>query len=177
MERDSTGLEVTRRHLLRLVGGLAVLVGYPPALAQLPMQQSMEGKTAMRIERNGSRPSTRGAQDYFSGSVRVEPVFQVGDPMRLNAGSVTFEPGARTAWHTHPLGQTLIITAGLGWVQTEGSPIEEVRPGDVVWFPPGEKHWHGATPNTAMTHIAVQEALNGKNVDWMEKVSDAQYSR
>ena len=97
--------------------------------------------------------------------------------MRLNAGSVTFEPGARTAWHTHPLGQTLIITAGLGWVQTEGGPIEEVRPGDVVWFPPGEKHWHGATPTTAMTHIAVQESLNGKNVDWMEKVSDAQYSK
>ena len=97
--------------------------------------------------------------------------------MRLNAGSVTFEPGARTAWHTHPLGQTLIITAGLGWVQTEGGSIEEVRPGDVVWFPPGEKHWHGATPTTAMTHIAVQEALNGKNVDWMEKVSDMQYSK
>jgi quercetin dioxygenase-like cupin family protein len=97
--------------------------------------------------------------------------------MRLNAGSVTFEPGARTAWHTHPLGQTLIITAGLGWVQTEGGSIEEVRPGDVVWFPPGEKHWHGATPTTAMTHIAVQEALNGKNVDWMEKVSDVQYSK
>jgi quercetin dioxygenase-like cupin family protein len=97
--------------------------------------------------------------------------------MRLNAGSVTFEPGARTAWHTHPLGQTLIITAGLGWVQTEGGQIEEVRPGDVVWFPLGEKHWHGATPNTAMTHIAVQESLNGKNVDWMEKVSDAQYGR
>lgn len=97
--------------------------------------------------------------------------------MRLNAGSVTFEPGARTAWHTHPLGQTLIITAGLGWVQTEGGQIEEVRPGDVVWFPPGEKHWHGATPATAMTHIAVQESLNGKNVDWMEKVSDAQYSK
>ena len=111
----------------------------------------------MKIERNGSRPSTKGLQDYFSGSVRVEPVFQVGDPMRLNAGSVTFEPGARTAWHTHPLGQTLIITAGLGWVQTEGGQIEEVRPGDVVWFPPGEKHWHGATPTTAMTHIAVQE--------------------
>ena len=119
----------------------------------------------------------KGAQDYFSGSVRVEPVFQVGEPMRLNAGSVTFEPGARTAWHTHPLGQTLIITAGLGWVQTEGGRIEEVRPGDVVWFPPGEKHWHGATPTTAMTHIAVQESLNGKNVDWMEKVSDAQYSK
>ena len=130
----------------------------------------------MKIDRNGSRPSTKGAQDYVSGSVRVEPVFQVGDPMRLNAGSVTFEPGARTAWHTHPLGQTLIITAGFGWVQTEGGQIEEVRPGDVVWFPPGEKHWHGATPTTAMTHIAVQESLNGKNVDWMEKVSDAQYS-
>ena len=97
--------------------------------------------------------------------------------MRLNAGSVTFEPGARTAWHTHPLCQTLVITAGLGWVQTEGDQIEEVRPGDVVWFPPGEKHWHGATPTTAMTHIAVQESLNGKNVDWMEKVSDAQYGK
>ncbi len=131
----------------------------------------------MKIDRNGSRPSTKGALDYFSGSVRVEPVFQVGEPMRVNAGSVTFEPGARTAWHTHPLGQHLIITAGLGWVQTEGGQIEEVRPGDVVWFPPGEKHWHGATPTTAMTHIAVQESLNGKNVDWMEKVSDAQYSK
>ena len=177
MDRDSTGLEVTRRHLLRLVGGVVVLVGYQPAFAQQPMQQSTERKTAMKIERNGSRPSTKGAQDYFSGSVRVEPVFQVGDPMRLNAGSVTFEPGARTAWHTHPLGQTLIVTAGLGWVQTEGGKIEEVRPGDVVWFPAGVKHWHGATPTTAMTHIAVQESLNGKNVDWMEKVSDAQYSK
>ena len=97
--------------------------------------------------------------------------------MRLNVGSVTFEPGARTGWHKHPLGQTLIITAGLGWVQTEGGQIEEVRPGDVVWFPPGEKHWHGATPSTAMTHLAIQESLNGKNVDWMEKVSDAQYSK
>ena len=177
MDRGSTRLEVTRRRLFRLVGGLAVLVGYRPALAQQPKKHSMEGKTTMKIERNGSRPSTKGAQDYFSGSVRVEPVFQVGEPMRLNAGSVTFEPGARTAWHTHPLGQTLIITAGLGWVQTEGGQIEEVRPGDVVWFPPGEKHWHGATPTTAMTHIAVQESLNGKNVDWMEKVSDAQYSK
>jgi quercetin dioxygenase-like cupin family protein len=141
------------------------------------MAQQMERKATMKIDRNGSRPSTKGAQDYFSGSVRVEPVFQVGEPMRLNAGSVTFEPGARTAWHTHPLGQTLIITAGLGWVQTESGQIEEVRPGDVAWFPPGEKHWHGATPTTAMTHIAVQESLNGKNVDWMEKVSDAQYGR
>ena len=121
----------------------------------------------MKIERNGSRPSTKGSQDYFSGSVRVEPVFQVGDPMRLNAGSVTFEPGARTAWHTHPLGQTLIITAGLGWVQTEGGQIEEVRPGDVVWFPPGEKHWHGATPTTALTHIAVQELSTARtSIGW-----------
>ena len=104
-------------------------------------------------------------------------MFQVGDPVRLNAGNVTFEPGVRTAWHTHPLGQTLIITTGLGWVQTDGGAIEEVRPGDVVWFPPGEKHWHGATPTTGMIHIAVQESLNGKNVDWLEKVSDAQYRR
>ena len=177
MKRSSTGLMVARRQLLRLVGGLAVLTLQRPALAQQPMKQSTEEKATMNIQRNGSRPSTKGAQDVFSGSVRVEPVFQVGDPMRLNAGSVTFEPGARTAWHTHPLGQTLIITAGLGWVETEGGQIEEVRPGDVVWFPPGEKHWHGATPTTAMTHIAVQESLNGKNVDWMEKVSDAQYSR
>jgi quercetin dioxygenase-like cupin family protein len=131
----------------------------------------------MDITRNGSRPSTKGLEAYFSGSVRVDPVFQVSDPMRVDAASVTFEPGARTDWHTHPLGQTLIITAGLGWVQTEGGPIEDVRPGDVVWFPPGEKHWHGAAPTTAMTHIAVQESLNGKNVNWMEKVSDAQYRR
>ena len=102
---------------------------------------------------------------------------QVGDPMRLNAGSVTFEPGARTAWHTHPLGQTLIITSGLGWVQYDGGSIEEVRPGDVVWFPPGLKHWHGASPTTAMTHIAIQESLDGKNVDWLEKVSDEQYRK
>jgi quercetin dioxygenase-like cupin family protein len=131
----------------------------------------------MDIKRNGSRPSTNAPEAYFSGAVRVEPVFQVGEPVRLNGGSVTFEPSARTAWHTHPLGQTLIVTAGLGWVQTEGGPIEEIRPGDVVWFPPGEKHWHGATPTTAMTHIAVQESLNGKNVDWLEKVSDEQYRR
>ena len=131
----------------------------------------------MDIKRNGSQPATKGPENYFTGSVRVEPVFQVGDPLRVNAGSVTFEPGARSAWHTHPLGQTLIITAGLGWVQTEGRPIEEVHPGDVVWFPPGERHWHGASPTNAMTHIAVQESLNGKNVDWMEKVSDDQYRR
>jgi quercetin dioxygenase-like cupin family protein len=166
MDQDSADIGTTRRNVLCLLGGSTVLVGSRHVFAQQAVKQTAERKATMKIDRNGSRPSTKGSPDYFSGAVRVEPVFQVGDPMRLNAGSVTFEPGARTAWHTHPLGQTLLITAGLGWVQTEGGPIEEVRPGDVVWFPPGEKHWHGATPTTAMTHIAVQESLNGKNVDW-----------
>jgi quercetin dioxygenase-like cupin family protein len=125
-----------------------------------------------------NRPA-RDPADYFTGAVRVDPLFQAPDPARVSGASVTFEPGARTAWHTHPLGQTLgqtlIVTVGCGWVQREDGPIEEIRPGDVVWFPPGEKHWHGATPTTAMTHIAIQEALNGKAVDWMEKVSDEQY--
>jgi quercetin dioxygenase-like cupin family protein len=129
----------------------------------------------MEIKRNGSRPSAKGAADYFTGAVRIDPLFQAPDPARAAGASVSFEPGARTAWHTHPLGQTLIITTGVGWVQRQGGPIEEVRPGDVVWFPPGEKHWHGATPTTAMTHVAIQEALNGKTVDWLEKVSDEQY--
>jgi quercetin dioxygenase-like cupin family protein len=160
------------------MAGMGLAAGSRPALAQGAVAKHItERRQTMEITRNGSRPSSKGPEAYFSGSVRVDPVFQVGDPARLNAGSVTFEPGARTAWHTHPLGQTLIITAGLGWVQTEGGPVEDVRPGDVVWFPPGEKHWHGATPTTGMTHIAVQESLNGKNVDWMEKVSDAQYRR
>jgi quercetin dioxygenase-like cupin family protein len=131
----------------------------------------------MEIKRSGSQPSRKAPEEYFTGAVRVDPLFQAPDPARVSGGSVTFEPGARTAWHTHPLGQTLIITSGLGWVQREGGPIEEIHPGDVVWFPSGEKHWHGATPTTAMTHIAIQEALNGKNVDWMEKVSDEQYRR
>jgi len=126
---------------------------------------------------SGSRPSGKGPEAWFSGTVRVDPLFQAGEPTRVSGGQVTFEPGARTMWHTHPLGQTLIVTTGLGWVQTEGGPVEEIRPGDVVWFPPGEKHWHGATANTAMTHIAITESLNGKNVDWMEKVSDEQYRK
>jgi quercetin dioxygenase-like cupin family protein len=177
-QRHSTGMELARRRLLDLTGLMGLLGSSWPALAQRSVvNDATERRQTMDITRNGSRPSTKGPEAYFSGSVRVDPVFQVGEPVRLNAGNVTFEPGARTAWHTHPLGQTLIIMAGLGWVQTEGGPIEEVRPGDVVWFPPGEKHWHGATPTTAMTHIAVQESLNGKNVDWMEKVSDAQYQR
>jgi quercetin dioxygenase-like cupin family protein len=129
----------------------------------------------MEIKRSGSQPSTKGPADWFSGAVRIDPLFEAPDPARVRGASVTFEPGARTAWHTHPLGQTLIVTSGLGWAQCWGGPIEEIRPGDVVWFAPGEKHWHGATPTTVMTHIAIQEALNGKPVDWMEKVSDQQY--
>ena len=131
----------------------------------------------MEIRRAGSQPSGKGPGDWFTGTVRIDPLFGPPDPARVNGALVTFEPGARTAWHTHPLGQTLIVTAGLGWVQREGGPVEEIRPGDVVWFPPGEKHWHGASPTTAMSHIAVQEKLDGKNVDWMEHVSDAQYRR
>ena len=129
------------------------------------------------IKRNGSRPSQKGPEDWFTGTVRIDPLFQAPDPARVGAAQVTFEPGARTAWHTHPLGQTLIVTAGLGWVQREGGPIEEIRPGDVVWFPPGLKHWHGASPTNAMTHIAVQESAGGKNVDWLEKVSNEQYRK
>ena len=129
----------------------------------------------MDIKRGGSRPSTKGPADWFTGSVRIDPLFQASEPARASGASVTFEPGARTAWHTHPLGQTLIVTFGCGWVQREGGPVEEIRPGDVVWFPPGEKHRHGATPTKAMTHIAVQEMLNGKAVEWLEHVSDKQY--
>ena len=131
----------------------------------------------MEIKRIGSQPSSKGSTDWFTGTVRIDPLFQASAPARTSGGSVTFEPGARTAWHTHPLGQTLIVTVGCGWVQREGGPIEEIRPGDVVWFAPGEKHWHGATPTTAMTHIALHEALDGKLVDWMEKVSDDQYRK
>ena len=129
----------------------------------------------MDIKRSGSQPSGKGSAEYFTGTVRIDPLFQAPDPARAVGASVTFEPGARTAWHTHPLGQTLIVTAGCGRSSAGVCPIEEIRPGDVVWFPPGEKHWHGAAPTTAMTHIAIQEQLDGKAVDWMEKVSDEQY--
>ena len=131
----------------------------------------------MEIKRSGSQPSAKGPPDYFTGSVRIDGPFAGEDPARVGGATVTFEPGARTAWHTHPLGQTLIVTAGLGWVQREGGPVEEIRPGDIVWFAPGEKHWHGATSTTAMTHIAIAEKLNGSAVDWMEKVTDEQYLR
>ena len=129
----------------------------------------------MEIKRAGSQPSSKGPADWFTGTVRIDPLFQAHAPARAAGASVTFEPGARTAWHTHPLGQTLIVTSGCGWAQRAAGPIEEIRPGDVVWFPPGEKHWHGATPTTAMTHIAIQEALDGKVVEWMEKVTAEQY--
>lgn len=129
----------------------------------------------MDIKRSGSQPSAKGPDEYFTGTVRIDPLFEAADPARSIGASVTFEPGARTAWHTHPLGQTLIVTAGCGLVQRWDGAIEQIRPGDVIWFSPGEKHWHGATPTTAMTHIAIQEQLDGKTVDWMEKVSDEQY--
>ena len=131
----------------------------------------------MDIKRAGSRPSSKGPADWFTGTVRIDPLFSAPEPARAGGALVTFEPGARTAWHTHPLGQTLIVTAGCGWVQREGGLVEEIRPGDVIWFAPGEKHWHGAAATTAMTHIAVQEKENGSPVDWLEQVSDGQYRR
>ena len=131
----------------------------------------------MQIIRSGSQPSRKGAAQNFVGVVRVDSPFRGSDPARIGGAFVTFEPGARTAWHTHPLGQTLIVTAGHGWVQSEGGAKEEIRPGDVVWIPPGDKHWHGATATLGMTHIAISEALNGKTVDWMEQVSEEQYQR
>lgn len=131
----------------------------------------------MQIIRAGARPSAKGQAEYFTGAVRLDPMFLAGDPARISGAHVTFEPAARTAWHTHPLGQTLIVTSGLGWTQSEGGPIEEIRPGDVISFPPNLRHWHGATPTTAMTHISITEYQNGKNVEWLEKVSDEQYRR
>ena len=131
----------------------------------------------MDIKRAGSQPSAKGPSEWFTGTVRVDPLFTAPASALVAGASVTFEPGARTAWHTHPLGQTLIVTAGYGWVQREGDPVQEIRPGDVVWFAPGEKHWHGATPTTALTHIAIHENLDGKTVDWMEQVSDEQYRK
>jgi quercetin dioxygenase-like cupin family protein len=129
----------------------------------------------MDIKRTGTRQTEPGSADYFTGAVRIERLLQATPPARIAAASVTFERGARSAWHTHPLGQTLIVTYGKGWAQREGGPKEEIRPGDVVWFPPGEKHWHGATTDSAMTHLAVQEALDGKAVEWLEAVTDADY--
>jgi quercetin dioxygenase-like cupin family protein len=165
---------ITRRRMLATGGSFAALAA-APAAAEAPTPSAADRGPTMEIKRNGSQPSTKGSAEYFTGTVRIDPLFQAPDPARAAGSSVTFEPGARTAWHTHPLGQTLIVTAGLGRVQRWGGPIEDIRPGDVIWFPPGEKHWHGASPTTAMTHIAIQERLDGKVVDWLEHVSDGQY--
>ena len=129
----------------------------------------------MEIKRSGSEASTKGSAEYFTGAVRLDPLFAPPAPARVRGAAVTFEPGARTAWHTHPLGQTLVVTTGRGWTQRWGGPVEEIRPGDVIWIPPGEKHWHGATATTGMSHLAIQEQLDGKVVDWMEQVSEEQY--
>jgi quercetin dioxygenase-like cupin family protein len=150
---------------------VASLLAGAAAHAQPPAPAPGEEPATVRITRPGSQPSAKGAAEYFTGSVRVDPLFPAQAPSRTSGGLVTFEPGARSAWHTHPVGQVLIVTAGLGWVQREGGPVEEIRPGDVVWIPPGVKHWHGATATTGMAHIAIQEFAGGKNVDWMEKVS------
>ena len=136
-----------------------------------------EGPMDLRITRAGSQPSTRGPAEFFTGSVRVDPLFPAAAPSRMSGGLVTFEPGARSAWHTHPVGQVLVVTAGLGWVQREGGSVEEMRPGDVVLIPPGLRHWHGAAATTGVTHIALQEQVDGQAVAWMDKVSDAQYRR
>src|SRR5678809_1433567 len=138
-------------------------------------RQTTNKESHMEIKRVGSQPSAKGPADWFTGTVRIDPLFQPNSPARAAAAIVTFEPGARTAWHTHPLGQTLIVTAGVGWAQRDGGPIEEIHPGDVVWFAPDEKHWHGATPTTSITHVAIQEALAGRVVEWMEQVTDEQY--
>jgi quercetin dioxygenase-like cupin family protein len=166
-------MTVRRRSFLKATG---VLLASPAILrGQAHIDLTQRPQINMEIKRVGSQSSSKGPADWFTGTVRIDPLFQANAPARAIAASVTFEPGARTAWHTHPLGQTLIVTAGCGRAQQWGGPIEEIRPGDVVWFAPGEKHWHGAAPTTAMTHIAIQEQLDGKAVDWMEKVSDEQY--
>jgi len=161
---------ITRRHVLAATAGATLASAHSAAA-----QDKRTGN--MKIMRSGSQPFRKGPAEYFTGSVRVEQPFQGTAPARIGGAFVTFEPGARTAWHTHPLGQTLIVTAGHGWVQSEGGPREEIRPGDVVWIPPGEKHWHGATATLGMTHIAISETLDGKTVDWMEQVSEEEYQR
>ncbi len=165
---------MVRRKFLQIAGATALAA---PAIicARAAAPPTKRREFTMEIKRVGTQPSNKGPAEYFTGTVRIDPLFQANAPARAAGASVTFEPGARTAWHTHPLGQTLIIVSGCGRVQRWGGPVEEIRPGDVVWFPPGEKHWHGAAPATAMTHIAIQEALDGKVVEWMEKVSDEQY--
>lgn len=162
-----------------LAATIASLVPVASAFAQTDSNPRTEAPASpgLEIRQNGSQPSGKGPADYFTGTVRVNPLFPSEAPSRTRGGSVTFEAGARSAWHTHPLGQTLIVTAGSGLVQRWGGPVQEIRPGDVIWIPPGVKHWHGATATAAMTHIAIQEHLDGKVVDWLEKVTDEQYGK
>jgi quercetin dioxygenase-like cupin family protein len=160
---------ITRRRVLATTAGAAALAALAPAAV------SAQRRPTMEITRSGSLPSQKGPEANFTGSVRIDSRFQGRAPARVGGATVTFEPGARTAWHSHPLGQTLIVTSGRGWAQVEGGAREDILPGDIVWFAPGERHWHGATATTAMSHIAIAEALDGKSVDWMEKVTDAQY--
>jgi quercetin dioxygenase-like cupin family protein len=173
MSREASTMPLSRRDVLIAPAGLIAL----PAWLRVQPQPTAPKESVMEITRVGSLPSEKGPADWFTGSVRIDRLLKPQAPARAAGASVTFEPGARTAWHTHPLGQTLIITAGCGWVQREGGQVEEVHPGDVVWFHPGEKHWHGATATTGMTHIAIQEGLDGKVVDWLEHVSDEQYRK
>lgn len=162
----------SRRTFLKTAAATALV---PAILRTQASATTQRQEIKMEIKRAGSQPSQKGPTEWFTGTVRIDPLFQVQAPARAAGASVTFEPGARTAWHTHPLGQTLIVTSGVGRVQREGGPVEEIRPGDVVWFPPGVRHWHGAAPTTAMTHIAIQEAQDGNVVEWMEHVSNEQY--
>ena len=158
-----------------LASGAAFAQAGSPLASDAPQTASLQGSQTIKVTRRGSRPSTQGPAEHFTGSARIDPLFSANTPSHASGGSVTFEPGARTAWHSHPLGQTLIVTGGRGWVQQWGGQVEGIRQGDVVWIPPGVKHWHGATASTSMTHIAIQESLNGKTVEWLEKVSDEQY--
>lgn len=162
------------RTLLAVLAATTTMAATPLS-AQPQGSSAAKPQSAMQVLRNGTRPSQRGPAEWFTGSVRIDPLYTAAAPSRVGAASVTFEPGARTAWHSHPLGQILVVTEGLGWTQREGEEIIEIRPGDVVWCPPGQRHWHGGAPDTGMTHIAIQEALNGSPVTWMEKVSDVVY--
>ncbi len=168
--------EMGRRNFLK-VASLAVLAAPAMSYARAEGRPINRQELHMKITRNGSQPSSKGPAEYFTGTVRIDSRFEGTDAARVSGATVTFEPGARTAWHTHPLGQTLLVTVGLGWAQVEGGPVEEIQSGDIVWFPPNVKHWHGASPTTAMTHIAIAEKLDGKNVEWMEKVTDKQYRK
>src|SRR5437867_12718230 len=170
-------MRILRRTFLTTMGAAAGMAfSFPAMLRSQMIASTMQRKELdMEIKRVGTQPSTKGPADWFTGTVRIDPLFQANAPARAAGASVTFEPGARTAWHTHPLGQTLIVISGVGRVQRWGGPVEQIRPGDVVWFEPDEKHWHGASAANAMTHIAVQEVKDGKVVDWMEHVTDDQY--